>query len=25
MTARVQSMSYNMTEFLMPNNAWLAS
>lgn len=24
-TARVQGLQYNMTEFLMPNNAWLAS
>ena len=24
-TARVQGMQYNMTEFLMANNAWLAS
>jgi hypothetical protein len=24
-TSRVQGLAYNMTEFLMPNNAWLAS
>jgi peptide/nickel transport system substrate-binding protein len=24
-TARVQGLQYNMTEFLMPNNAWLSS